>query len=81
MRNKILEAITAGEQGHAEAGVGTLVAAAGAIMLGIGAVGDDLGWLAITGGIVLAVGVILAGLLHHRFVDYDIYARLEKLEK
>ena len=42
---------------------------------------DDLDWLAITGGIVLALGIAIAGSLHHIFVDYDIYGRLEKLEK
>ena len=68
------------EDGHAGAGIASLVAAAGAVMLGIGAAGDDMGWLAIAGGVVLAVGVIAAGLLEHMQVDYDIFGRLEKLE-
>jgi hypothetical protein len=68
------------EEGHAGAGIASLVAAVGAVMLGIGAAGDDMGWLAIAGGIVLAVGVVAAGTLEHMQVDYDIFGRLEKLE-
>jgi len=68
------------EDGHAGAGIASLVAAAGAVLLGIGAAGDDLGWLAIVGGIVLAVGVVVTPLLEHTQVDYDIFGRLEKLE-
>jgi hypothetical protein len=68
------------EEGHAGAGIASLVAAAGAVLLGIGAAGDDLGWLAVAGGIVLAVGVVGATLLEHMQVDYDIFGRLEKLE-
>jgi hypothetical protein len=58
----------------------SLVAAVGAVLLGIGAAADDMGWLAITGGIVLAVGIVAEGLLAHMQVDYDIFGRLEKLE-
>jgi hypothetical protein len=68
------------EEGHAGPGISSLVAAAGAVALGIGAAGDDLGWLAIVGGIVLAVGVAGASLLEHMMVDYDVFGRLEKLE-
>jgi hypothetical protein len=71
----------ADETGHAQTLPGTLVAAVGAVLLGIGAAGDDLGWLAIVGGIVLAAGIAAVGALHHVFVDYDIYGRLEELEK
>ena len=69
------------ERGHAQTLPGTLVAAVGAVLLGIGAAADDMGWLAITGGIMLAAGIAAVGALHHVFVDYDIYGRLEKLEK
>ncbi len=69
-----------GEQGHAGTLPGMLVAAAGAIALGIGAA-NDTGWLAIAGGIVLAVGIIGLSVLSHMKIDYDIFARLEKLEK
>jgi hypothetical protein len=57
-----------------------LVAAAGAIALGIGAA-SDTGWLSIAGGVVLAVGIIGLSVLSHMTVDYDVFARLEKLEK
>ena len=79
MLRKLIDIIIHGERGHAQAGVGTLVPAAGAILLAIGAC-DNTDWLTITGGIVLAIGIILAGALHHRGVDYDIFHRLEKLE-
>jgi hypothetical protein len=68
------------EEGHAGPGVASLVAGIGAVLLGIGAAGDDLGWLAIVGGIVLGVGVIAALLLDHMQVEYGIFDRLEKLE-
>ena len=68
------------EDGHAGPAVASLVAAVGAIVLGIGAAGDDLGWLAIVGGIVLAVGVLGAIVLDHMQVEYNIFDRLEKLE-
>jgi hypothetical protein len=57
-----------------------VVAAAGAIALGIGAA-SDMGWLAIVGGVVLGVGIIGLSVLSHMTIDYDVFARLEKLEK
>jgi hypothetical protein len=69
-----------GEEGHAGPGIASLVAGVGAVLLGIGAAGDDLGWLAIVGGIVLGVGVIAALVLDHMQVEYNIFERLEKLE-
>jgi len=57
-----------------------MVGAAGAIILAIGAAGDS-GLFAIIGGIVLAIGIVVTFLLHHAAVDYDIYRRLEDLEK
>jgi hypothetical protein len=80
MLRSVIDAI-GDEGGHAQTLPGTLVAAVGAVLLGIGAAGDDLGWLAIVGGIVLAAGIAAAGALHHVVVDYDIFGRLEKLEK
>lgn len=68
------------EEGHAGPGLSMLVAAAGAVILGIGAAGDDLGWLAVVGGIVLAVGIAAESLLSHMQVDYDVFGRLDKLE-
>jgi hypothetical protein len=79
MLSRLIDIIRGREEGHAEAGAGTLVPAVGAILLAIGAC-DGTDWLTITGGIVLAAGVIIAGVMHHRFVDWDIFHRLEKLE-
>jgi hypothetical protein len=69
-----------GEEGHALPAVGSLVGGIGAILLGIGAANDS-GGLAVAGGIVAAVGIIGGALLEHMKIDYDIYGRLEKLEK
>jgi hypothetical protein len=69
-----------GEEGHAGPVPGALIAAAGAIVLGIGAA-NDTGWLAVVGGIVLGVGVLATLVLNHMTVEYDMYARLEALEK
>jgi len=79
MLNRVLHTLARGEQGHVTAGVGTLIPAAGAILLAIGAAGNT-DWLTIVGGIVLALGVIAAGVLHHQGVDYGIFGRLDKLE-
>jgi len=56
-----------------------LGAVAGAIVLAIGAVNDS-SVTTIVGGILLAVGILAGSLAGHVVVDYDIYARLEKLE-
>lgn len=83
MLNNILGTIIAKaqqEEGHALPALGNLVAAAGAIALAIGAC-DNRDWLTIVGGIVLAVGIVAGGVLEHMGVDYDIFGRLEKLEK
>jgi hypothetical protein len=69
-----------GEEGHAQTLPGMVVALAGAIALGIGAA-SDMGWLSIVGGVVLGVGIIALSVLEHMKIDYDIYDRLEKLEK
>lgn len=79
MKNWMIEATAKGEQGHATAGVGSLVPAIGAILLTIGVAGDT-DWLIWVGGIVLAVGVVILSVTLHMGVDYDMYARLEKLE-
>jgi len=79
MTTKFYEAVTEGEEGHALAGVASLVGAVGAIVLAIGATGTNDA-VTIIGGIVLAAGVLAAGLLEHTTVDWNIFARLEKLE-
>ena len=68
------------ERGHVEVGVPSLIAAVGAVILGIGAGGGGA-VLAIIGGVVLGVGIFITGLLRHRQIDYDLWRRLDKLEK
>ena len=69
-----------GEIGHADVGLMALVGAAGGIALGIG-VATDSDVVAIIGGVGVAVGILLGGVLRHRTIDYDVYRRLEDLEK
>ena len=68
------------ERGHVEVGMPSLMAGIGAVILGIGAGGGGA-VLAIIGGVVLGVGIVITGLLRHRQIDYDIWTRLDKLEK
>jgi len=75
---RVKEAIGS-EDGHAGTLPGIGVGAAGAILLGIGAAADQ-GWLAIVGGIVLAVGLVAAPVMNHMLVEYGIFGRLEELE-
>jgi hypothetical protein len=56
------------------------VAGIGAVILGIGAGGGGA-VLAIIGGVVLGVGIFATGLIRHRQIDYDLWRRLDKLEK
>jgi membrane protein YdbS with pleckstrin-like domain len=69
-----------GEDGHAGPVPAALLAAAGAIVLGVGAA-NGTGWLAVVGGVVLALGILATLVLNHVTVEYDMYARLEVLEK
>lgn len=69
-----------GEEGHAAPLLVAIVAAAGAIALGIGA-SEDSSIVAIVGGVVLGLGVIGAIMAYHLTIDYDIYKRLDDLEK
>ena len=68
------------EEGHAAPFFLTIFAAAGAIALGIGP-SEDSSIVVIVGGVVLGVGVVAAGLSHHTQVDYDVFRRLNDLEK
>jgi hypothetical protein len=68
------------EDGHAPPLAGILIGAAGAILLACGAA-EDSGPLTIIGGIVLAVGLLATSVISHMSVEYDIYRRLESLEK
>lgn len=77
---RAIQQINDDERGHIEVGVPSLVAGIGAIILGVGAGGGGA-VLAIIGGVVLGVGIFTTGLLRHRQIDYDIWTRLDKLEK
>ncbi|MGE0601560.1 MAG: hypothetical protein AB7J35_19105 [Dehalococcoidia bacterium] len=68
------------EEGHAVPALASLLGAIGAILLGIGAANDS-GVLAVVGGILAAVGILAGPVLEHVVVDYNIFDRLEKLEK
>ncbi len=70
-----------GEAGHGPTLAAPVVAAVGAVLLGIGAAGDDMGWLALTGGIVLAVGLVVLMVLNHGTIEKELYGRLDELEK
>ena len=73
--------LSEGEGGHAPTLVGVLIGGVGAVLLGIGAAMDDAGALAVIGGIVLAVGLLAESVISHMAVDYDVFRRLDKLEK
>jgi uncharacterized membrane protein YebE (DUF533 family) len=74
------QGIATDEQGHAPPLIGVLIGAAGAVLLAIGSAGDFAA-LAIVGGIVLAAGLLAMSVLNHVTVDWEIFGRLEKLEK
>jgi hypothetical protein len=83
-RNRFVAALSRAlaepEAGHAKPIPATLVGAAGAVLLGIGAA-NDTGWLAVVGGIALGVGLLGALVTHHIGVEYEFYQRLDALEK
>jgi hypothetical protein len=68
------------EDGHVIAGIPALIGAFGALALACGAA-EDISWVAYMGGVLLAVGVLGGSLARHRGIDYEIYDRLETLEK
>ncbi len=76
---KILALLSA-EEGHTAPLPGLLLGGAGAIVLAVGSA-IDTGWVAIIGGVGLAVGMVAASVLAHMGVEYDIYERLNELEK
>ena len=77
---RILRQLERSEEGHAAPLLLAIVGAAGAIALGIGA-SEDSSIVAIVGGVVLGLGVIGAITAYHLTIDYDIYRRLDELEK
>ncbi len=70
-----------GEDGHGATLAAPVIAAVGAILLGIGAASDDIGWLAVTGGIVLALGLVALMVINHGTVEKGMYGRLDEIEK
>ncbi|RLC58723.1 MAG: hypothetical protein DRI30_02210 [Chloroflexi bacterium] len=68
------------EDGHTAPLLMAIVGAGGAIALGIGA-SEDSSIVAIVGGVVLGLGVIGAIVANHMTIDYEIYNRLNDLEK
>lgn len=80
MENRTHARVRAGERGHASTVVEPVIAAAGAVLLAIGAAGDT-GWLSIVGGIVLAVGLFAIPFINHGTVEKGMYGRLDELEK
>ena len=68
------------EEGHAAPFFLSILAAAGAIALAIGAAEDSY-IVAVVGGVVLGIGVVASLLVHHTAVDYDVFRRLDELEK
>jgi hypothetical protein len=77
---KALQRIRDDESGHVAVGVPSLVAAIGAVALGIGAASDSDA-ASIAGGIVLGLGIMAVSIARHRSIDYDVYRRLEELKK
>ena len=77
---KAFQRIRDDESGHVMVGMPSLVAAIGAVVLGYGAAGDS-DVAAVAGGFVLGLGIMAASIARHRSIDYDVYERLEKLEK
>ncbi len=77
---KAFQRIRDDESGHVTVGVPSLVAAIGAVVLGYGAAGEsDLA--AVAGGFILGIGIMVAGVARHRAIDYNVYRRLDNLEK
>jgi hypothetical protein len=77
---KAFQRIREDESGHVMVGMPSLLATIGAIVLGYGAAGDS-DVAAIGGGFILGLGIMAASIMRHRSIDYEVYERLEKLEK
>ena len=68
------------EEGHSITLPGTLAGMVGAVLLAVGAVNNQ-DVLTIIGGVVLAGGLLASHVLQHIVVDYEIYGRLDEIEK
>ncbi len=80
IRELISDLVTEGESGHTKVLPGVFAAAVGMILLGIGAA-SDTGWLAIVGGLAGGLGIVLAFVADHRYVEGDLYSRVDRLDK
>jgi hypothetical protein len=80
LRKKFSETQLRGEEGHALPALAVLLAAAGMVIVGIGAA-NGTGWLAVVGGIVAAAGLIGADVLRHSMIDKEFYRRTDELMK
>ncbi len=76
----IIRALNAGEEGHTQPLVTTLLGAVGAIVLAVGAA-EDSSIAAYIGGIVLGLGLLATPVVAHITIDYEIFKRLDDLEK
>ncbi len=76
----ILRALNEREDGHTAPLITTIAGAAGAIVLAIGAAADST-VTAVIGGVVLAVGLLGTTVLQHLTIEYDLFKRLDNLEK
>lgn len=76
----LIKRLNRDDGGHVQPFFGTVLGVPGAVVLTAGAIGD---WDVVTaiGGAALAFGVLAATTLTHRGIDYDVFARLERLEK
>lgn len=79
MLTKFLDTLNS-EEGHGITLPGTLAGMVGAVLLAVGAVNNQ-DVLTIIGAVVLAVGLLASSLLQHMGVEYEIYSRLDKIEK
>jgi hypothetical protein len=75
-----LHALHNDERGHAEVGLPALIAGIAAIALAIGAAADS-DVVTIISGVFLGIALLAAGFARHRFIDYTVWERLDKLEK
>lgn len=80
VRRTLAKIVSEGEEGHGAPLPAALLGGVGAVLLGIGAA-NDTGVLTIVGGVVLAVGLLAMQILNHITVDYEIYGRLNDIEK
>lgn len=77
---KAFQRIRDEEAGHITVGLTALVAAIGAVVLGYGAA-DGSDAITVVGGWILGVGIFVASVARHRTIDYEVFDRLDKLEK